>query len=131
MRIIFRDLTDDPDAKVPHPHHGYVKDGKQYGGLVHPYTFWFKEYLGKAQVLGTDNEEGRIYLRAMAQINDETLTMWRDLLAPRHEEVEGTRAREERQERCQGTGQCKLASRSTRTHKSNRLNRYGPRNSFR
>jgi len=91
MRVIFRDLADDPDAKVRHPYHGYVEDGKQYGGWVHPYTWWFKEYLGKAQILGTNNEKGRLYLRAMAQIDDETLTTWRDLLAPRHEEVEGTR----------------------------------------
>ena len=91
MRVIFRDLADDPDAKVRHPYHGYVKDGKQYGGWVHPYTWWFKEYLGKAQILGTNNEKGRLYLRAMAQIDDETLTTWRDLLAPRHEEVEGVR----------------------------------------
>ena len=91
MRVIFRDLADDPDAKVRHPYHGYVEDGKQYGGWVHPYTWWFKEYLGKAQILGTNNEKGRLYLRAMAQIDDETLTTWRDLLAPRHEEVEGVR----------------------------------------
>jgi len=91
MRVIFRDLADDPDAKVRHPYHGYVEDGKQYGGWVHPYTWWFKEYLGKAQILGTNNEKGRLYLRAMAQIDDETLTTWRDILAPRHEEVEGVR----------------------------------------
>ena len=91
MRVIFRDLADDPDAKVRHPYHGYVEDGKQYGGWVHPYTWWFKEYLGKAQILGTNNEKGRLYLRAMAQIDGETLTTWRDLLAPRHEEVEGVR----------------------------------------
>ena len=91
MRVIFRDLADDPDAKVRHPYHGYVEYGKQYGGWVHPYTWWFKEYLGKAQILGTNNEKGRLYLRAMAQIDDETLTTWRDLLAPRHEEVEGVR----------------------------------------
>jgi len=91
MRVIFRDLADDPDAKVRHPYHVYVEDGKQYGGWVHPYTWWFKEYLGKAQILGTNNEKGRLYLRAMAQIDDETLTTWRDLLAPRHEEVGGVR----------------------------------------
>jgi hypothetical protein len=91
MRIIFRDLADDPDAKVAHPHHGYVKDGKQYGGLVHPYTWWLKEYLGKAQILGTDNEEGRIYMRAMAELGGETLYMWRDPDALPHKIAEGVK----------------------------------------
>ena len=53
--------------------------------------WWFKEYLGKAQVLGCDNERGRLYLRAIARIDNETLTMYRDPKAPVHEEVEGTR----------------------------------------
>ena len=51
--------------------------------------WWFKEYLGKAQVLGTDNQRGRLYLRAIAQINGETVTMWRDPDAPPHENVSG------------------------------------------
>jgi len=51
--------------------------------------WWFKEYLGKAQVLGTDNQRGRLYLRAIAQINGETLTMWRDPNAPPHGNVSG------------------------------------------
>ena len=54
-------------------------------------TWWFKEYLGKAQVLSCDNRRGRLNLRAMAQINGETLTMWRDPNAPPHEKVEGNR----------------------------------------
>ena len=37
-------------------------------------TWHFKEYLGKAQVTGTDSKRGRIYLRAMARIDGETLT---------------------------------------------------------
>ncbi len=110
MRVIFRDLTDDPNVKVKHPHHGFIQyDGRHLpyeaidalqlsegeyeviGGWAHPYTFWFKEYLGKAEILGTNNEEGRLYIRAMAQINGETLTMWRDPNAPPHAEVDGVR----------------------------------------
>ena len=53
--------------------------------------WWFKEYLGKAQVLSCDNKRGRLNLRAMARIDNETLTMWRDPNAPPHEEVEGVR----------------------------------------
>ena len=53
--------------------------------------WWFKEYLGKAQVLGCDSKRGRLHLRAMAQINGETLTMWRDPDALPHAAVEGTR----------------------------------------
>ena len=53
-------------------------------------TWWFKEYLGKAEVTGTDNKRGRIYLRAMARIDGETLTTYRDPLAS-HPLVEGER----------------------------------------
>ena len=59
--------------------------------IIEGQKYWFKEYLGKAQVLGCDNKRGRINLRAIAQINGETLTMWRDPNAPPHEEVEGVR----------------------------------------
>ena len=119
MRVIFRDLTDDPNTKVKHPHHGFIEhkgrllplwrgfpnaegehesirstqipegEYKIIGGWTHPYTFWFKEYLGKAEILGTNNEEGRLYLRAMARIDNETLTMYRDPAAPPHKIVEG------------------------------------------
>ena len=53
-------------------------------------TWHFKEYLGKAEVTGTDNKRGRIYLRAMARIDGETLTTYRDPLAS-HPVVEGER----------------------------------------
>ena len=53
--------------------------------------WWFKEYLGKAQVLSCDNKRGRLNLRAMAQIQGETLIMYRDPDAPPHKEVEGLR----------------------------------------
>ena len=108
MRIIFRDLTDDPGAKVKHPYHGFIRyngaplpyaaiDALQIpegqyeviGGWAHPYTFWLKEYLGKAQVTGTDNEEGRITLRAMARLDGETLTMYRPPDAKPHPLVQG------------------------------------------
>ena len=57
--------------------------------IIEGQKYWFKEYLGKAQLLSCDNKRGRLNLRAMAQINGETLTMWRDPNAPPHEEVEG------------------------------------------
>ena len=57
--------------------------------IIEGQKYWFKEYLGKAQVLGCDNKRGRINLRAIAQINGETLTMWRDPNAPPHENVSG------------------------------------------
>ena len=53
-------------------------------------TWHFKEYLGKAQVTGTDSKRGRIYLRAMARIDGETLTTYRDPGAS-HPVVEGAR----------------------------------------
>ena len=39
--------------------------------------WWFKEYLGKAVVLSTDNERGRLNLRAVARLDGETLVMYR------------------------------------------------------
>lgn len=52
-------------------------------------SWWFKEYLGRCQVLSTDNSKGRLNLRAMAVLNDETLTMYRDPSAKPHERVAG------------------------------------------
>ena len=54
-------------------------------------TWHFKEYLGKAEVTGCDSKRGRIYLRAMARIDGETLTTYRDPNALPHQEVEGER----------------------------------------
>ena len=52
--------------------------------------WWFKEYLGKCQLLGTDNAKGRLNLRAMARLDGETLTMYRAPDAIPHWLVEGT-----------------------------------------
>ena len=54
-------------------------------------TWHFKEYLGKAQLTGTDSKRGRIHLRAMARIDGETLTTYRDPSAHPHPEIEGER----------------------------------------
>jgi hypothetical protein len=54
-------------------------------------TWHFKEYLGKAQVLGTENRRGRLHLRAMAQLDGETLIMYRDPTAKAHPSVAGLR----------------------------------------
>ena len=54
-------------------------------------TWHFKELLGRAQILGTDSKRGRINLRAMARIDGETLTIFRDPGALPHQEVEGER----------------------------------------
>jgi len=89
MRVVFRDLADDPDAKVRHPHHGFIKNGKQYGGWAHPYTWWFKQFLGRCEVLSTNNEKGRINMRASAVLNGETLILDRDPEAKRHPLVTG------------------------------------------
>ena len=52
-------------------------------------TWHFKEYLGKAQIFGTDNSRGRLYLRATAVLDGETLIMYRDPRAETHPQVEG------------------------------------------
>jgi hypothetical protein len=54
-------------------------------------TWWFKEFLGKAVVVGTDNARGRINLRAMARLDGETLTLYRPPKASPHPVVEGVR----------------------------------------
>ena len=53
--------------------------------------WWFKEYLGKAQVISCDSKRGRLNLRAMARIAGATLAMYRDPSAPPHKEVEGVK----------------------------------------
>jgi hypothetical protein len=52
-------------------------------------TWHFKEYLGKAQILGTDNSRGRLHIRAIAMLHGETLIMYRDPSAEPHPQVEG------------------------------------------
>ena len=83
MRVIFRDLADDPKAMAPHPYHER--------GQAHPYTWWFKELLGDAQVISTNNADGRINLRGMAVLVGERLILYRDPDALPHPQVDGTR----------------------------------------
>ena len=52
-------------------------------------TWHFKEYLGKSQILGTDNSRGRLHIRAIAMLHGETLIMYRDPSAEPHPQVEG------------------------------------------
>lgn len=53
--------------------------------------WWFKEFLGKAQLVGTDNVRGRINLRAMATLDGDTLIMYRAPDASPHQLVDGTK----------------------------------------
>ena len=84
-----------PQAPIPAGVHNIELSWDRHKGymrvIIEGQKYWFKEYLGKAQVLSCDNKRGRLNLRAIAQINGETLTMWRDPNAPPHEEVEGIR----------------------------------------
>ena len=84
-----------PQASIPPGVHNIELSWDRHQGymriVIGGWEWWFKEYLGKAQVLSCDNKRGRLNLRAIAQINDETLTMWRDPDAPPHAEVEGIR----------------------------------------
>jgi len=45
--------------------------------IIDGQTWWFKEYLGKAILVGADNAKGRLHLRAGARIDGDTLTMYR------------------------------------------------------
>ena len=51
--------------------------------------WYFKEYSGKAVVVSTDNEVGRLYLRASARIVGDSLTMARSPDAKPHPIVSG------------------------------------------
>jgi hypothetical protein len=51
--------------------------------------WWFKELLGRAIVLGTENETGRINLRAKAQLSGERVALWRPSTAEPHPRVAG------------------------------------------
>ena len=64
-------------------HKGYMRV------IIENQTWWFKEYLGKAILKGTDNERGRLYLQAGARIDNETLTMYRPPNASPHQRVTG------------------------------------------
>ena len=55
-------------------------------------TWHFKEYLGKAEVLGTNTSSGRLHLRASAMLDGETLIMYRDPNAKPHLLVEGLKS---------------------------------------
>ena len=84
-----------PQAPIPAGVHNIELSWDRRKGymrvIIEGQKYWFKEFLGKAQVLNCDNKRGRLNLRAIAQINGETLTMWRDPDAPPHEEVDGIR----------------------------------------
>ena len=53
--------------------------------------WWFKQLLGKCQIIGCDNAKGRLHLRGQARINGETLQLYRDPAAEPHALVEGQR----------------------------------------
>ena len=63
--------------------HGWMK--LRIDGVV----WFFKELLGKAVVLGTNTNVGRIHLRGMAAADGDTLTLYRDPKAEPHPVVEG------------------------------------------
>tara|TARA_Y100000310_G_C20475934_1_gene712409 strand:+ start:221 stop:760 length:540 start_codon:yes stop_codon:yes gene_type:complete len=52
-------------------------------------TWYFKEFLGRCQIVSTDNNRGRINIRAVAVLNGETLTMHRDPNAGPHKVIDG------------------------------------------
>ena len=62
-------------------------------------TWWFKEYLGRCQVIST-HKKGRINIRAEARIDGETLTMWRGADATAHPVVYGTGRRKTHNRLC-------------------------------
>ena len=57
--------------------------------IIGDQQWWFKEYLGKAVVTGTDNERGRLNLRAIALLRGETLVMYRPLDSEPHPLAQG------------------------------------------
>ena len=63
-------------------------------------SWWFKEYVGRCQVISTNNEKGRINIRASARIDGETLRMWRDPDSKPHPRVDGVSRRKTQNRLC-------------------------------
>ena len=63
-------------------HTGYMRI------IINEQKWWFKEFLGRGVVVSTDNERGRLYLRSMARISGETLTLYRGPDEQPHPKVE-------------------------------------------
>ena len=99
--ILYEDSQHQSDAPIgPQPsipagtHHIELSWDRVAGYMrviISGYTWHFKEFLGKAVMVGTDNQRGRINLRGMARLEGETLTLYRPPKAPPHKLVEGTR----------------------------------------
>ena len=83
----------DPQVPIPHGVHNielsWDRDAGYMRIIIEGQKWWFKELLGKAVVTGTDNQKGRINLRAMARLGGETLTLYRPPKALPHPVVEG------------------------------------------
>ena len=68
--------------------------------IIDGHAWWFKEFLGRGQVMSTNNAEGRITIRASARIDGETLRMWRDPDAVPHPRVDGVSRRKTQNRLC-------------------------------
>ena len=68
--------------------------------IINGQSWWFKEYIGRCQVISTNNEKGRINIRASARIDGETLRMWRDPDSKPHPRVDGVSRRKTQNRLC-------------------------------
>ena len=68
--------------------------------IINGQRWWFKEYIGRCQVVSTNNEQGRINIRASARIDGETLRVWRDPDGKPHPHVEGVPRRKTQNRLC-------------------------------
>ena len=63
-------------------------------------SWWFKEFVGRCQVVSTNNEKGRLNIRASARIDGDILRMWRDPDAKPHPRVDGVLRRKTQNRLC-------------------------------
>lgn len=83
-----------PQSQIPSGVHDMIVSWDKTEGYMSVRVagdrFWFKQVLGKAVVTETNNAAGRIHITAKAELNGETLTLWRPSTVEKHPWVKGT-----------------------------------------
>jgi hypothetical protein len=82
-----------PQLPIPYSVHdielSWDRDEGYMRIIIEGQKWWFKELLGKAVLLGADNERGRLLFQGEADLSGETLTLYRAPDALPHPIVEG------------------------------------------
>jgi len=76
------------------------RDARWMRAIIGSQKWHFKELLGRAQIIGTDNARGRIHARAMARVEGETFILYRAPDAVPHPKIEGIERLDSHQRLC-------------------------------